>query len=194
VLCVGDSDSLLTVLTADGSIQLAVMSSHVARALAENVFLSSSIITRAIAELTKQFGWNCITIVADLDDSYFLHAAEELYRIADTSSISGSRFIQLRDSDTAIENFLSDQVERLNLRIIALSLRPHLASKLLCRARQRHLVWPEYAWIASISTPASSYQHTSILKFPHPISENIDRRKWKSNIYSTLSSIGRDGL
>jgi hypothetical protein len=137
--------------TADESAQLMVMSSQVIRAVRE--FLSR-IIAGAIAEVTHNFGWSRITILADIADTYFLHSAEEFYRehLATSSSdtshpeLSDSNLLQLRDSDSNVEEFLNE-VGRLNLKIIILSLRPHLASKLLCRAHERHLVWPEYAWI-----------------------------------------------
>ena len=59
---------------------------------------------------------------------------------------SDSRLLQLGNSDSEIEE-LVNKVDRLNLRIIVLSLRPHIAAKLLCRVHEKHLVWPKYAWI-----------------------------------------------
>ena len=129
---------------ADGSVQLVVMSSQVVGALAKHAFLSGTVIARAIVKLTQQFGWSRLTIVADIADPYFLHTAEEFYRMANLSS--DSRLLQLRNSDSEINN-LVNRVDSLNLKIIVLSLRPHLVSKLLCRASEKHLVWPQYAWI-----------------------------------------------
>ena len=131
--------------SADGSVQLVVMSRQVVHALAEFVFQSSTVIARAIVELTQQFGWSRITIVADTVDVYFLHTAEELYKMTSNLS-SDSTLLQLEDSNSEIENFVN-KVEKLNLRIIVLSLRPNLVSEILLRACERHLVWPEYAWI-----------------------------------------------
>lgn len=120
------------------------MSSQVVHMLAEHVFLSSTVIARAIMQLTQQFGWRRLMIVADIADAYFLHTAEKFYRMADLSS--DSTLQQLSNSDSEIVDLLN-QVDRLNLRIIVLSLRSQLVCKLLCRAHERHLVWPEYAWI-----------------------------------------------
>ena len=124
------------------SAQLLVLSSQVVRALSEHMFLSSTVIASTIVELTQQFGWSRITIVADLADPYLLHTAEVFYTMANLSS--DSRLLQLGNSDSEIEK-LVNKVDRLNLRIIVLSLRPHVASKLLCRAHEKHLVWPKYA-------------------------------------------------
>ena len=126
------------------SAQLVVLSSQVVRALSEHVFLSSTVMASTIFELTQQFGWSRITIVADLADTFLLHTAEVFYRMANLSS--DSRLLQLGNSDSEIEE-LVNKVDRLNLRIIVLSLRPHITSKLLCRAHEKHLVWPKYAWI-----------------------------------------------
>ena len=133
-----------TLLDDTGPFQLVVLSNQVARALSDHAFLSSTVIAGAIIELTGQFGWSRITIVADMADTYLLHTAEVFYRMANLSS--DSNLLQLGDSDSEVKA-LVNKVDRLNLKIIVLSLRPQLVSKLLCRARERHLVWPEYAWI-----------------------------------------------
>ena len=137
---VRDGESYLMEL-ANGSVQLVVLSSQVVRALSEHTSLT---IARAIIELTGQFSWSRITIVADMADTYLLHTAEVFYRMANLSS--DSNLLQLGDSDSEVKA-LVNEVNRLNLRIIILSLRPQLVSKLLCGAFERHLVWPEYAWI-----------------------------------------------
>ncbi len=128
----------------NASIQLVVMSSQVVQVLREHMFLSSTVIARAIVELTQQFNWSRITILADISDPYFLHTAEELYRMANTSD--GFNILQLSDSDSDIEEVVS-QIEKLNLRIVVLSLRSSLASKVLCTAHDGQLAWPEYAWV-----------------------------------------------
>jgi hypothetical protein len=154
--------------TADESAQLVVISGKVIHALRE---FSSRVIASAIAEVTQNFGWRRITILADIADTYFLRSAEEFYRehvaisSSDTSrpQFSDSNLLQLRDSDSDVEEFLNE-VDRLNRKIIILSLRPHLASKLLCRAHERHLVWPEYAWIVhSVELSEESCENNSTL-------------------------------
>ena len=135
---------VMNLSTANASAQLVVMSSDVVRVLTEHVFLSSTAIARAIVKLTQHFGWSRLTIVADTADTYFLRTAEQLYRMANLSP--DSRLLQLSNSDSEIKD-LVNRVDKLNLKIIVLSLRPHLLSKLLCRGHEKHLVWPEYAWI-----------------------------------------------
>ena len=135
-----DGESYLMEL-ANGSVQLVVLSSQVVRALSEYTSLA---IAKAIIELTGRFGWSRITIVADIADTYLLHTAEVFYRIANLSS--DSNLLQLGDSHSEVKA-LVNKIDRFNLKIIVLSLRPQLVSKLLCGAFERHLVWPEYAWI-----------------------------------------------
>jgi uncharacterized protein with PQ loop repeat len=141
---------LAGIATANEQAQLVLMSRQVIHAMQE---LLSRVIAEAIAGLMQNFNWSRVTIVADIADKYFLHSAEAFYRMSISSQnssnphqLSNSNLLQLRDSHSDVEEFL-DKVDGLNLKIIVLSLRPHLASKLLCRAHERHLVWPEYAWI-----------------------------------------------
>ena len=94
------------------SAQLVVLSSQVVRALSEHVFLSSTVIASAIDELTQQFGWSPITIVADLADTYLLHTAVVFYRMANLSSDS-----RLGNSDSEIE-YLTSKVDRLGSSLI----------------------------------------------------------------------------
>lgn len=124
------------------SVLLVVASKQI---LDKRVLLSSTTIARAIVELTVELGWNRTTIVADVSDTYFLRTAEELYRTM-AGPLSDVNFLQLSNANSKIESTVS-RIDRLNLRIVVLSLRPSIVSKLLCSARRRHLVWPEYAWI-----------------------------------------------
>jgi hypothetical protein len=145
----------------DRSLRLVVISSQVIHVLEEHVSLSSVMIARAIAEIVQQFGWSRITVVADTTDKYFLHTAEEFFKLSSLSP--DSRFLQLSDSDSDIKNLI-DRVDTMRLSIIVLSLRPHLVSKLLCRAHERHLVWPEYAWIVhSVEVSEESCGDNSML-------------------------------
>ena len=126
-------------------IHLVLMSRSVVQTLAEHVFLSTTVIARAISELAEQLEWSRVTIVADIADAYFLRTAEELHKIA-TANSSDFSLLQLGDSDAEIEDML-DAIGGLKLRIIVLSLRQSIALRMLCRAHERQLVWPEYAWI-----------------------------------------------
>jgi DNA-binding MarR family transcriptional regulator len=145
---VRDGESFVMEIASDvnanrSSLQMLVMSGQVVRALAEHMHLSSTTIAQAIDKLSQQFGWRRITVVADAEDKYYLRIAEQFYKTASLST--DSRFLQLISSSDVED--LVEKVDRLNLRILVLSLRPHLVTKLLCRAHERQLVWPEYAWI-----------------------------------------------
>lgn len=124
--------------------QVLVMSRQVVTTLTGRVHQSNTIIARAIAELAEQLDWNRITIITDFSDSFFLGTAEELYNLA--TSTSDFNLLQIDDSASRIENVVS-KIERLNLRIVVLSLRTSLVYKLLHKAQEHNLMWPEYAWI-----------------------------------------------
>ncbi len=130
--------------SADVPVYLVVKSEQLAGVLREQVLLSITTITGAIAELTEQLSWSRVTILADVSDAYFLRAAETFYKMANSSM--DFTFLQLGDSDSEIEDALN-MIERLNLKIVVVSLRPSTALKVLCRAHEKNLAWPDYAWI-----------------------------------------------
>ena len=139
-----DVAELATSCTSTGdsvAVQLMVLLRPVVDMLAEKVIQSSA---RPIFAFTERLKWNRLAIIADVADSFFLHTAEELYEMA--SETSDFHLFQMRNSISEIEGMV-DKVERLSLKIIVVSLLPSVASKLLCKAQERNLVWPEYAWI-----------------------------------------------
>ena len=127
-----------------GAVQLVVLSRQVVAVLAEKVFQSSTVIARAIVQLTEHFNWSRITVISDTSDRYFQHTTETLHKMV--SPTSDFSFLQLDDSDSEIEDTIN-KIDTLNVKIIIVSLRLSVASKLLCKAQERDLVWPEYAWI-----------------------------------------------
>ena len=133
--CTGDSEA----------VQLVVLSRQVVDVLAEKVFQSSTVIARAILQLTEHFNWSRITVISDTSDRYFQHTTETLHKMVNSTS-SDFSFLQLDDSDSEIEDTIN-KIDMLNVKIIVVSLRLSVASKLLCKAQERNLVWPEYAWI-----------------------------------------------
>ena len=62
------------------------------------------------------------------------------------NSTSDFTFLQLGDRNSEIEDTLN-KVERLNLKIVVVSLQPSTARKTLCRAQEKGLVWSDYGWI-----------------------------------------------
>ena len=112
--------------------------------LSEHAFNTSSGIARALGAITQHFNWHRLLIVADLSKSYFLHTAEELYKIVQPSS-SGLISVQPRDSNEV--NNVIHKIDKENLRVIVLSVRPSIAQELLCIAQERKWIWPEYAWM-----------------------------------------------
>lgn len=127
-----------------GLLQLALLSRKIVSMLSEHMFLSSSGIARALGALTQHFNWNRLLIVADLSNPYFLHTAEEFYKVIRPTS-SEVTYVQLQN-DGDIHD-LVNRIEKENLKIIVLSVRPSIASKLLCIVQEKEWFWPNYAWI-----------------------------------------------
>lgn len=125
-------------------LQLALVSRDLVSVLSEHAFRTSSGIARALGAITQHFKWNRLLIVSDISNPYFLHTAEEFYKIIQTSS-SEINFVQ-PSSDEDVNNVV-DLIDRENLRIIVLSVRPSIVQELLCIAQERKWVWPEYAWM-----------------------------------------------
>lgn len=156
-----DVESYLTELATNCTpIQLVVLSSQITDVLAEQVMWSITDLARAIVQLTRQFGWRKITIVADISDTYFLRTAENVYKIA--NSTSDVTFLQLGSDNSEIEDTVH-KIERLNLRIIVLSVRSSIVSKLLSGAQGRNLMWPRHAWIIhSVDINANIFKTISL--------------------------------
>ena len=124
--------------------QLVVISSNVTHVLSEQVVTSATIIASSVVQLTQQLNWNRVTVLADSADYYYLRAAEQIYKMVEKKE--ELNFLQIDVARSGFEDTI-DRIERLNLRIVIVSLRPAVALELLCRAHERNLKWPEYVWI-----------------------------------------------
>ena len=146
--CTSATYSVVTNVTnccsAGENVQLVVFSSNVTRVLSEQVDTSATIIASSVVQLTQQLNWSRVTVLADSADYYFLRAAEQIYKMVEKKE--EFNFIQFDVARSGFEDTI-DRIERLNLRIVIVSLRPAVALELLCRAHERNLKWPEYVWI-----------------------------------------------
>lgn len=109
------------------AVQLVVLSRQVVDVLAKKVLQSSTVIASAIIQLTEHLNWSRITVISDASDRYFQRITEKI-----ATSTSDFSFLQLDDSNSEIEDTIN-KIDTLNVKIIVVSLRPSVASKLLCR-------------------------------------------------------------
>lgn len=142
--CAVQSDLARTCCGESSALYLVVLSKQLADMLERLASLSISTIARAILELMQQLDWSRIAILADVSDAYFLSTAEELYREADSNAYF--TFLQPGHKSSDIEDALDD-IEHMDVRIVVVSLSPLTALRVLCRAHERRLAWPNYAWI-----------------------------------------------
>lgn len=142
------------------SLQLVLLPRNIASVLLEHALNTSSGIARALGAITLHFNWKRLLIVADLSNPHFLHTAEDFYKIIQPSSLE-INFVQPRDSDDEVNDIIN-KIDRENLRIIVLSVRPSIAQRLLCIALEKKWVWPAFAWMV---------HSTNLNKFPCNIEE-----------------------
>ena len=116
-------------------LQLALPPRKIASTLSDNAFNTSSGIARVLGAITRHFDWHQLLIVADLSNLYFLRTAEEFYKITVLPSSSEITIVQPRGNDEV--NDVIDMIDKENLRIIVLSVRPSIVQEILCIAQEK---------------------------------------------------------
>lgn len=104
---------------------------------------SPSAIVGVLLNFMNQMTWQRIGVITDSTDAYFFNVAEKLLQVTKKNdSIIIMPYIELTHTSPAIQ-----EINKLNTRIVFVSLNAERAIQLLCTVREKGLVWPKYAWI-----------------------------------------------
>ena len=90
--------------------------------------------------------WERVAVITDISNAFFLHIAETFYK--NFKSSFNVHYFQFFHSVKSIDWTLNE-IRKLKLRIIIVSLPPHRLNQLMCKRLTYNMIWPDYdyAWL-----------------------------------------------